>query len=78
MLPTPVPTSPAETPEPMQVVGAGEIVYPAPPQNAGAAPFSVLAMLFDRLANERKPEKRRKLLDGWFNVGKVNAQPNAA
>ena len=42
--------------------------YPDPPQNNGSAPFYVLSALFDRLQNERKPEKRRKLLDTWFNV----------
>ncbi|KAJ3559037.1 hypothetical protein NM688_g581 [Phlebia brevispora] len=43
------------------------ITYPEPPKNVGSAPFYVLSSLFDRLQNERKPEKRRKLLDSWFN-----------
>ncbi|KAJ8521547.1 hypothetical protein ONZ45_g1752 [Pleurotus djamor] len=41
--------------------------YPTPPQNVGTAPFHVLSGLFDRLSGERKPDKRRKLLDAWFN-----------
>ena len=45
-----------------------DIVYPPPPNNRGSAPFHVLATLFDKLQTERKPEKRRKLLDSWFNV----------
>ena len=45
-----------------------DIVYPPPPKNRGSAPFHVLATLFDKLQTERKPEKRRKLLDSWFNV----------
>jgi DNA ligase-4 len=45
-----------------------EAVYPVPPQNKNTAPFHVLATLFDRLSAERKQDKRRKLLEGWFNV----------
>ncbi|KAG1798001.1 uncharacterized protein BJ212DRAFT_1488739 [Suillus subaureus] len=41
--------------------------YPPPPQNNGSAPFSVLAGLFEKLSTERKPERRRRLLDVWFN-----------
>jgi hypothetical protein len=44
------------------------VEYPAPPQNIGSAPFYVLSFLFDKLQTERKPEKRRKILDSWFNV----------
>lgn len=44
------------------------ITYPDPPRNADSAPFFVLSMLFDKLQNERKPDKRRKLLETWFNV----------
>jgi DNA ligase 4 len=43
-------------------------VYPAPPLNHGSAPFHVLVGLFDKLQGERKPERRRKMLDAWFNV----------
>jgi DNA ligase-4 len=42
--------------------------YQSPPQNTDSAPFSVLVGLFEKLQAERKPDKRRKLLDGWFNV----------
>ncbi|KAH9932654.1 hypothetical protein B0H21DRAFT_878850 [Amylocystis lapponica] len=78
--PTPAPSSPPESPvlppsspvlEPAtQIAVTAEdhaLDYPAPPQNVGSAPFHVLAALFDKLQNERKPEKRRKLLDSWFN-----------
>ncbi|TCD60360.1 DNA ligase (ATP) [Steccherinum ochraceum] len=41
--------------------------FPVPPQNHGSVPFYVLSALFDKLQMERKPEKRRKLLDTWFN-----------
>lgn len=44
------------------------VPYPNPPKNVDSAPFYVLSALFDRLQNERKPAKRRKLLDSWFNV----------
>ncbi|EKM49973.1 uncharacterized protein PHACADRAFT_178599 [Phanerochaete carnosa HHB-10118-sp] len=43
------------------------VEYPVPPQNDGSAPFYVLSALFDRLQNERKPDKRRRLLATWFN-----------
>lgn len=39
-----------------------------PPENKETAPFSVLSSLFDRLQGERKPEKRHRLLNSWFNV----------
>ncbi|TFY80531.1 hypothetical protein EWM64_g3480 [Hericium alpestre] len=41
--------------------------YPPRPENHGSAPFSVLSGLFDKLQNERKPERRRKLLSAWFD-----------
>ena len=47
---------------------APEEDYPVPPKNVDSTPFYVLSTLFDRLQNERKPEKRKKMLDGWFNV----------
>ncbi|OCH84742.1 ATP-dependent DNA ligase [Obba rivulosa] len=73
MQPTPAPTSPPSSPPPVaatQTVVTAEdhdLDYPPPPANKGTAPFHVLASLFDRLQDERKPEKRRKLLDSWFN-----------
>ena len=56
---------------PSQPAAAAEdhpIEYPVPPQNEGSAPFYVLSALFDRLQNERKPDKRRKLIASWFSV----------
>ncbi|CCM06278.1 uncharacterized protein FIBRA_08529 [Fibroporia radiculosa] len=74
MLPTPAPTSPPSSPRPEAVAAENhEIVYPAPPKNSSSAPFHVLAALFDKLQNERKPEKRRKLLDSWFNKDRERA-----
>ncbi|KAF8551211.1 ATP-dependent DNA ligase [Imleria badia] len=62
MQPTPAPSSPPRSPGPV----SEETVYPAPPQNNGSAPFSVLAGLFTKLSTERKPERRRRLLNAWF------------
>ncbi|KAF8433261.1 ATP dependent DNA ligase domain-containing protein [Boletus edulis BED1] len=62
MQPTPAPTSPPHSPEPT----SEETIYPAPPQNRGSAPFSVLSGLFTKLTTERKPERRRRLLHAWF------------
>ncbi|KAI0821590.1 DNA ligase 4 [Irpex lacteus] len=73
--PTPAPSEYRSSPPPTEnetqpEVAAAEdhpIEYPSPPQNIGSAPFYVLSSLFDKLQSERKPEKRRKLLDSWFN-----------
>ncbi|KIK82388.1 hypothetical protein PAXRUDRAFT_35579 [Paxillus rubicundulus Ve08.2h10] len=64
MQPTPAPSSPPGSPK---KDSEEDTVYPAPPQNRGSAPFSILAGLFDKLSNERKPERRRRLLNAWFN-----------
>ncbi|KIJ65132.1 hypothetical protein HYDPIDRAFT_89015 [Hydnomerulius pinastri MD-312] len=63
MQPTPAPSSLPGSPK----QNREDTVYPAPPQNRGSAPFSVLAGLFDKLSTERKPERRRRMLDVWFN-----------
>src|SRR5260370_732909 len=42
--------------------------YPEAPQNRGTAPFSILSGLFDKLQNERKPDKRKKFMSAWFYV----------
>ena len=75
MQPTPAPSSPGRDSPPLRQSSPGATVvedhpveYPDPPQNNGSAPFHVLSALFDRLQNERKPDKRRKLLGSWFNV----------
>ncbi|KAI0720902.1 DNA ligase 4 [Fomitopsis betulina] len=68
MLPTPAPSSPPSSPKVGAVTAEGhEDAYPTPPKNRDSAPFHVLAALFDKLQTERKPEKRRKLLNSWFN-----------
>ncbi|OAX43215.1 DNA ligase 4 [Rhizopogon vinicolor AM-OR11-026] len=65
MQPTPAPTSPPGSPR--EIHDEDTPVYPAPPQSNGSAPFSVLVGLFEKLSTERKPERRRRLLDVWFN-----------
>jgi len=45
-----------------------DINFPPPPQNKETAPFAVLSSLFEKLQGERKPEKRQRLLNSWFNV----------
>jgi DNA ligase 4 len=64
-------------PEALQDVGIQETVYPAPPQNKGTVPFHVLSLLFDRLSTERKHDKRRKLLEGWFHVRPIIDFPSS-
>ncbi|KAI9064078.1 DNA ligase 4 [Trametes sanguinea] len=67
--PTPAPSTPPHSQNLPPTVAAEDhpVVYPAPPQNKGSAPFHVLVALFEKLQTERKPEKRRKLLSSWFN-----------
>ncbi|OSD05522.1 DNA ligase 4 [Trametes coccinea BRFM310] len=67
--PTPAPSTPPHSQSLPPAVAAEDhpVVYPAPPQNKGSAPFHVLVALFEKLQTERKPEKRRKLLSSWFN-----------
>ncbi|KAG6910035.1 DNA ligase (ATP) [Tephrocybe rancida] len=67
MQPTPAPSSAPNSPpsQPSQIQGEEE--PKAPPQNMGSAPFGILAGLFDKLANERKHDRRKKLIDAWFN-----------
>jgi DNA ligase-4 len=77
MLPTPAPTTPGnslrhqnsqlpttEVPD----FNLSDSAYPEAPQNRGSAPFSVLSGLFDKLQNERKPDKRKKFISAWFDV----------
>jgi DNA ligase 4 len=77
MLPTPAPTTPGNSPRlqrsqlPETQVpdyNLSDSAYPDAPQNHGSAPLSVLSGLFDKVQNERKPEKRRKFLSAWFDV----------
>ncbi|KAJ7281646.1 DNA ligase IV [Mycena rebaudengoi] len=65
VLPTPAPSSAPNSPGPSQDVPAS--TFPAPPQNVGSAPFSILVALFDKLQNERKQDRRKKLMSTWFN-----------
>ena len=70
MLPTPAPTTPRNSPPPSSQLlqSSNPEDYPEAPQNRGTAPFSVLSGLFDKLQNERKPDKRKKFLSAWFDV----------
>lgn len=76
MLPTPAPTTPGNSPPQRSRVPEVKVsdlnlsdnTYPEAPQNRGTAPFSVLSGLFDKLQNERKPEKRKRFLNAWFDV----------
>ncbi|KAI3619578.1 dna ligase iv [Moniliophthora roreri] len=65
MQPTPAPTSPPRSPPPAEY--EHEQNYPIPPQNMGSAPFSVLVGLFEKLQNERRQERRKKLISAWFD-----------
>ncbi|KAJ3889259.1 DNA ligase 4 [Lentinula edodes] len=63
MQPTPAPTIPPRSPPP------DESPFPPAPQNSRgpSPPFGALVGLFERLQNERKQDKRKKLLNAWFN-----------
>ncbi|TEB36658.1 DNA ligase 4 [Coprinellus micaceus] len=64
MQPTPAPTSAPGSPKDHAME---EPDYKPPPANVGTAPFSVLAGLFEKLAVERKHDRRRRLLEAWFS-----------
>ncbi|EPQ56491.1 DNA ligase 4 [Gloeophyllum trabeum ATCC 11539] len=65
--PTPAPSSPPLSPAPDTTESKAEEKEKPPVENVGSTPFSVLTALFEKLQNERKPEKRRKMLDSWFD-----------
>ncbi|PPQ96588.1 hypothetical protein CVT26_006325 [Gymnopilus dilepis] len=66
MQPTPAPSSAPGSPAPQTEPLTETPAYPPPPQNVDSAPFGILVQLFEKLQNERKQERRRKLLDAWF------------
>ncbi|KAJ7252709.1 DNA ligase 4 [Mycena haematopus] len=61
---TPAPTSAPQSPEPQP---DEHTKYPAAPHNTGSAPFGILVSLFEKLQSERKQDRRKKLMDTWFN-----------
>ncbi|KAF8216400.1 DNA ligase 4 [Mycena galopus ATCC 62051] len=62
---TPAPTSAPNSPEPQQE--DEQTKYPTAPHNTGSAPFGILVALFDQLQSERKQDRRKKLMNTWFN-----------
>jgi hypothetical protein len=34
----------------------------------GSAPFSILVGLFEKLSTERRQDRRKMMIDAWFNV----------
>ncbi|KAF8159664.1 DNA ligase IV [Crassisporium funariophilum] len=66
MQPTPAPSSAPNSPGHQAEPVLETPTYPSPPQNVGSAPFGILVGLFEKLQNERKPDRRRKLIDAWF------------
>ncbi|KAG6886218.1 DNA ligase (ATP) [Termitomyces sp. T159_Od127] len=67
MQPTPAPSSAPNSPRSQTAQGEDEEQPKPPPQNMGSAPFGVLVGLFEKLSNERKHERKKKLIDAWFN-----------
>ncbi|KIY67314.1 DNA ligase 4 [Cylindrobasidium torrendii FP15055 ss-10] len=61
---TPAPSSPPRSPSPSNATVSK--VLPNPPPNTGTAPFSILTGLFEKLQNERKRDKKEKLINAWF------------
>ncbi|KAF8074989.1 DNA ligase IV [Lyophyllum atratum] len=70
MQPTPAPSSAPNSPksQPHALTQENEVPgHAAPPMNTGSAPVGVLVGLFDKLQSERKHDRRRKLVEAWFN-----------
>ncbi|KAG6891206.1 DNA ligase (ATP) [Termitomyces sp. Mi166 len=67
MQPTPAPSSAPNSPQSQPTQIEAEEQLKPPPQNMGSAPFGVLVGLFEKLSNERKHERKKKLIDAWFN-----------
>ncbi|KAG5353805.1 hypothetical protein C0989_001922 [Termitomyces sp. Mn162] len=67
MQPTPAPSSAPNSPKSQPTQIEAEEQLKPPPQNMGSAPFGVLVGLFEKLSNERKHERKKKLIDAWFN-----------
>lgn len=63
---TPAPSSPPRSPPPSNTTTKKGL--PDPPPNTGTAPFSILTGLFEKLQNERKRDKKEKLINAWFTV----------
>ncbi|KAJ7876841.1 DNA ligase IV [Mycena leptocephala] len=61
---TPAPSSAPNSPGPQE---DEPTKYPTAPHNTGSAPFGILVALFDKLQNERKQDRRKKLMSTWFN-----------
>ncbi|KAA1468079.1 DNA ligase 4 [Dentipellis sp. KUC8613] len=64
------PSSPTESQLPHE--SHEDASYPPPPLNRSSPPFAVLSHLFDKLHAQRKPEKRRRLLNSWFDFWRKN------
>ena len=66
---TPAPTSPVRPPQAESSQAAAlNSSMPEPPQNYGTAPFSILTGLLEKLQNERKRDRKEKLINAWFTV----------
>lgn len=68
MQPTPAPTSAPNSPNPEPEPLVEQPTDTAPPPNVDSAPFGILVALFEKLQDERKHERRRRLISTWFTV----------
>ena len=65
----PLPTPSSQSPYPDDRPSQAELDHPKPsPRNNGSAPFHILAVLFDKLSDERRQDKRRNMIAVWFDV----------
>ncbi|KAL1676611.1 DNA ligase IV-like protein [Schizophyllum commune] len=72
---TPAPTEAPGSPQPSQVT-ASQQPFPEQPYNTDTLPFHILTAFFEKLQGERKQEKRRKLLNHWFNKWREDNGPD--
>jgi DNA ligase-4 len=68
--PPPGPSNPGDGDGEVVLQDPAHVLPPPPPCHGEMPVFSVLTTLFEALANERKQDRRRGMLERWFTVSK--------
>lgn len=68
--PRPEPSNPGDGDGEVILQDPAHVLPPPPPCHGEMPVFSVLTTLFEALANERKQDRRRGMLERWFAVSR--------